>query len=282
MGHQTTDHEAVFRMAYERRWAELLDFVHRHRADIADDALLARAVAAFADAFFDALAADGPGGYRRELETLFLLHTGGFYRLSPARFADVAAHLAGLHADRPEAARGYARHAPDHPACAALLRGTDAPAPVAHAGDAAVALTRTAPAAGASHTVGLFKSQQEVDFFMAVREVFATYFVYPNVALSCLVDYEAVREALTPAERRYFFRALVDCVVFDQHDGYRPRYFFELDSVLHDTEERREKDRAKERILSLAGCTLHRLRNRRRGGRKAYAALLKEVAASVS
>lgn len=279
-----TDHEALFRMVYDRRWADVLAFVHRHRASIEADALLNRAVETFAAAFLDEVDWAGSAGYGRELETLFLLHTGGFYRLPPERFAQVVAHLVTLHAARPEVALGYARLCPDHPACAAFLRAHDTPPPtrVDHAHDASLELTRNHPEAGVDHTISLFKSQQEADFFLAAREVFATYLVYPNVALSCLVDYDALRDRLSPTERRYFFRAVVDCVVFDQHDGYRPRFFFELDSPLHDTDARRAGDRAKDRILALAGQHLHRLRCRQRGNtRQTYVRLLREIAGGV-
>ncbi len=273
------DHEVFYRLLYDRQWAALLDRLHRHHAAVAADPLLARAAETVVDAFCEALAATGPAAVADELEKLFLLHTGGFYRLPADRFEPVVEALVTLHADRPQAALGYARFCPDNPHCAAVLQAQAPPARVAHAQEAVLDLAVQTPLTGADHTIRLFKSQQEVDFFLAVREVFATYFVYPNAALSCLVDYDQVKEHLTGAERQYFFRALVDCVVFDQHDGYRPRYFFELDSSLHDTEEQQAKDRHKERILSLAGQRLHRLRRRDAdAGRAAFVALLRELA----
>ncbi len=273
------DHEALYRLIYERQWAALLDALHRHREAVAADALLARAAETFVTAFFEALAGGAPEALAEELEKLFLLHTGGFYRLPEARFEQVVEALVRLHADRPEAALGYARFCPHNPRCAAVLRAHAPPEPIQHAQADTLDVASTSPLADADATLPLFKSQQEADFFLAVREVFATYFVYPNVALSCLVDYEHLREHLSGEERRYFFRALVDCVVFDQHDGYRPRFFFELDSPLHDTEERQAKDRHKERILALAGQRLFRIRRREAGtGRAAFVALLKELA----
>lgn len=274
-----TDHEAVFRMVYERRWTDLLAFVYRHRGAIAGDPLLGQAVATFASTFLAELAQAEPAGYMHELETLFLLHTGGFYALPPAQFEQVVAALVTGHAAHPEAARGYARFCPDHPACAAVLRHAPVPpAPVAHTQHEVLEVRATDPDDGVDHTLSLFKSQQEVDFFMAVREVYATYFVYPNVALSCLVDYDRIRDRLSASERHYFFRALVDCVVFDQHDAYRPRYFFELDSALHDTDVQQARDRSKERILALAGQKLHRIRKRGRGTRAMFVRLLREIA----
>jgi len=275
------DHEAIYQLLYEQQWAALLDFVHRHHAAIADDALLGRAVQTFTETFLAHLATGEPAPHTDALEKLFLLHTGGFYRLTEPHFEQVVEALVLIHADRPEAALGYARFCPKNARCAATLRrhASLAPEPVVHTQAATLDVAASPPLHGAAATVSLFKSQQEVDFFLAVREVYATYFVYPNVALSCLVDYERVKAHLDAEERRYFFRGLVDCVVFDQHDGYRPIFFFELDSALHDTEARRAKDRRKERILALAGQTLHRIRKRdAAAGRSAFVTLLTELA----
>ncbi len=128
------------------------------------------------------------------------------------------------------------------------------------------------------HTTSLFRSRQEEEFFMAVREVFASYFVYPNVALSSVLDFESLRSELSPAERQFFFRGIVDCVVFDQQNAYRPRYFFELDSPYHDTDRQAENDARKDRIFATAGQTLLRVRvKERQAGREAFAPLLREI-----
>lgn len=274
-------HEALYQLLYDRQWAALLDAVHQHHETVADDALLARAAEIFVTTFFEHLAAADPAPLADALEKFFLLHTGGFYTLPEARFEQMIEALVTLHADRPDAALGYARFCPENKRCAAVLRRHTPPKPesVAHTQEAVLDLAVSPPLSETDATVSLFKSQQEADFFLAAREVYATYFVYPNVALSALVDYDAIKEHLTGDERQYFFRGLVDCVVFDQHDGYRPLYFFELDSALHDTDAQRTKDRHKERILALAGQRLHRIRKRDAdAGRPEFVALLKELA----
>ena len=274
------DAEVFYQLLYEQRWTAVLDFLHQHHQAIAREAVLRQAAETFSITFFSQLSADAPAPFAEALEKLFLLHKGGFYRLSNAHFEAVVEALVTIHADRPEAAVGYARFCPKNPRCAALLAQYDPPAPepVAHTQDGDIDLAVNAPLQNANATISLFKSQQEVAFFLAVREVFATYFVYPNVALRAVVDYEQIKDELTGEERAYFFHALIDCVVFDQHDNYRPHYFFELDSPLHDTEERREKDRRKERILTLAGQTLHRIRSRSPDvGRTEFVRLLREM-----
>ena len=274
-------HEAFYQLLYDRQWAVLLDAIHQHHETVAHDALLARAAETFITTFLEHLATADPAPLADALEKLFLLHTGGFYTLPEARFEQVVEALVMLHADRPEAALGYARFCPENERCAAVLsrHAPPEPEPVTHTQEAVLGLAVSPPLTEADATVSLFKSQQEADFFLAAREVYATYFVYPNVALSALVDYDAIKEHLTGEERQYFFRGLVDCVVFDQHDGYRPLYFFELDSALHDTDAQRLKDRHKERILALAGQRLHRIRKRDAdAGRPEFVALLKELA----
>ncbi len=274
------DQERVYRLLYEKQWGALLDAVYNHHQTLHTDPLLAHAVETFIATFFDHLD-DDLRPFADLLEKLFLLHTGGFYPLPEARFDQVVEALVTLHADRPETALGYARFRPDNPRCAALLRqyAPPEPEPVAHTQTALLDLAISPPLSETDATISLFKSQQEIDFFMAVREVYATYFVYPNVALSCLIDYACIKDDLTSEERTYFFRGIVDCVVFDQHEGYRPLYFFELDSTLHDTDARRIKDRYKDRILALAGQHLHRIRKRHTDtGRAEFVGLLKEIA----
>lgn len=276
------DHETIYRLTYDRDWTTLLDVLHRHHATATTDPLWKRAIATFLEAFFETCSADPqarPATYPDVLEKLFLLHTGGFYMLPAHRFEHVVEQLVKLHAHRPQAAVGYARFCPENDHCAAVLEAFGPPERLSHSQEATVDLHATTPAAGIDATISLFKSQQEIDFYLAVREVYATYFVYPNVALHSLIDYGQVKAGLTSDERSYFFRGLVDCVVFDQHDGYRPMFFFELDSAHHDAEQRRANDRRKERILAAAGQRLYRIRKNTTGvGRTAFIHLLKEIA----
>ncbi len=272
------DQETVYHLLLHEHWSELLELVHRNKDVLSDDPILSHAVGVFVGAFFQRLQEADPGGLKSELETLFLLHTGRYYRLDPDHFQVVVEQLVQLHEDRPSAAVGYARHCPQNAVCAAILARHDLRVPVEHTLDERIRLEMTQPREDVDHTVGLFRSRQEEAFFMAVREVFASYFAYPNVALSCLVDFKRLRPELSAAERRFFFHGVVDCVVFDQHAGYRPCYFFELDSPHHDTDRRSENDAMKDRILAAAGQTLLRIRlTDRQAGRTAFVRMLQDV-----
>jgi len=84
----------------------------------------------------------------------------------------------------------------------------------------------------------------------------------PNAALHAAIDVEAIREFLSNSDRRLFFRVLIDMVVFDPDDDFQPTHFFELDSPWHDDPAREERDKKKERFITLAGCSLIRIRTR--------------------
>jgi hypothetical protein len=71
-----------------------------------------------------------------------------------------------------------------------------------------------------------------------------------------------ISEQLTQRERDYFYKSVIDFVVFDQYRGYEPIYFLELDSVWHDLDKVEEKDKLKDRIFSIAGAKLIRIRHK--------------------
>lgn len=287
------DPETIYRLTYEEAWPKLLDALYEERRGgegRAPEPSAAHALDTFEQAFFARLesgealpAADAQAC----LERLFLLHRGGWWPLSDARFAATCAHLAQRHAaaGRPTQALDYARCCPKDARCAAILGAHAAPEPPADAPPLAEHTqagrfdVRYAEAGAADHRRPLFRSRQEKAFFRALREVFPTHTPYPNVAMSSLIDFEAIEDALTDAERRYFFRAAVDAVLFDPHDGFRPAHFFELDSPHHDAPARRRRDAHKDRILALAGCPLYRIRPRgdTAPSRTSFARLLREI-----
>ena len=110
-------------------------------------------------------------------------------------------------------------------------------------------------------TIKLFKSKQEFNFFKAVIQTHQNFFTYPNVALSCLIDFEKIKDELSSAERDYFFKAIVDCVVFSVKDNnYEPINFYELDSYYHDNVRVINNDRMKTKIFEVSGLKLIRIR----------------------
>ena len=69
-----------------------------------------------------------------------------------------------------------------------------------------------------------------------------------------------INTELTADEKEYFYKGIVDFVVFDQAKEYKPVHFYELDSAYHDTDERKKKDNLKDSIFSKAGVKIVRIR----------------------
>jgi very-short-patch-repair endonuclease len=65
---------------------------------------------------------------------------------------------------------------------------------------------------------------------------------------------------MSAGEKTYFFKGLIDCVVIDAEDNFKPKRFFELDSVYHDSEIQIGKDKMKDNILAISGHKLYRIR----------------------
>lgn len=108
----------------------------------------------------------------------------------------------------------------------------------------------------------LFKSNEEQKLYLALRQIFDTYLVYPNVAMSNVINFEAISGQLNAKERDYFYKSVIDFVIFDQFTGYEPIYFIELNSVWHDLDMVEEKDKMKDKIFSLSGLKLVRIRHK--------------------
>ena len=114
-----------------------------------------------------------------------------------------------------------------------------------------------------NHTTPLFKSKQEYEFFYAIRENYPNYYTYPNVAVSCIIDFEKIKDNLNDIEQDYFFKAIVDSVVYEQTDNnFIPKFYFELDSIYHDVKKQKVKDNIKDKFFSLAGQELIKIRGK--------------------
>jgi hypothetical protein len=179
-----------------------------------------------------------------------------------------------------EDAYDWAKIYPKPGICAEVIRLYEEALPkvLEHSQKEQIKVTENQNIANENHTNSLFKSHQELEFFMAVREIFQMYIVYPNVALSCLINFDKIKDNLLQEERNFFFRGIVDCVVFDQHDNYKPIKFFELDSHYHDLQDQRLKDDYKNKILSLAGQKLYRIRKiSNNQGKSEFMKLIREI-----
>jgi len=106
----------------------------------------------------------------------------------------------------------------------------------------------------------LFKSSLETHFYQALKDVFPSYFIYPNVVLSNIFDKEQIFPHLNSEQRNFYFNGVVDFVVYDPTDSHMPKYFFEVDSFYHDRQEAMIRDAKKNAIFNAANITLYRIR----------------------
>lgn len=275
--------EQVYQFLAQKKWSELVDLLHAYCKVIPSDYALEAAFKVVESEIirnFDEFQQDEK--FERNLSNLHLIHSGKLYLLSDTTVNKLIVELAKLYDKKGdiEQAHYYAAKLPQDSFCASIIEkySQTLPKVVAHSQSQKIRVTENKNVSASNHTISLFKSPQEHDFFMAVRDVFPMFMAYPNVALSTLIDFDKIQSLLSSDEKNYFFTAVVDCVVFDQHKEYIPIYFFELDSSTHDNESQRKRDKMKDNILAAAGQRLYRIRKLSHSqGKKEFMKLISEV-----
>jgi len=275
--------EQVYQLLAQKKWTELVELFHIYCKVIPSDYALESAFKVVESEIirnFDEFQQDEK--FERNLSNLYLLHHGKLYSLSDTTINKLTVELAKLYDKKGdiEQAYQYASKFPQDIFCASIIEKhvQTSPKVIAHSQSQKIRVTENKNISPKNHTISLFKSTQEHDFFMAVRDVFPMFMVYPNVALSTLIDFDKIQSVLSTDERNYFFTAVVDCVVFDQHKEYTPIYFFELDSTTHDNESQQKRDKMKDNILATAGQRLYRIRKLAHSqGQKEFIKLVSEV-----
>lgn len=261
------DREAVLQAVLKENWDPVITWLYKNQQAIPKDDLLGYAAGIFAAEFFAKLPAyplDRPeiGTY---LATLWSLHQRRLYVLEPAYYRLLITQSARRSSQDPDRAYQFAQEFPDDEACQAIIAAYERrrPRPLAHSQSHTIQVTQQ-PAApelvAQEFRITLFKSYQEKQFFQALINNFPSYNVFPNVAISCLLNWEALKPLLTAEERKLFFTGIVDFVIFDRAQDLLPVHFFELDSPHHDTDSAQLRDQAKNGIFLKSGVTLHRIR----------------------
>ena len=279
--------EDIYRLLAEENWPALLSFVWENPRVIASDPIIKHALDTCETVFFSRLNAEiDKEKLLSTLESFHVLHTQNKYRLSDERFKIVTVELVRVWRDRNvEQAYSRAKLFPDDELCRSVIKQYEDSLPklVTHSQPSTISVTENKNIADTDGRCTLFKSKQEKEFFEAVKDTFPMYLVYPNVALSSIVDFSLVKDRLSSTERAYFFQATVDTVVFDyHHELYQPKYFYELDSLYHDRPDRKLKDSHKDNILAAAGQKLYRVRRfDSNQGRGDFTKLIREITGSV-
>lgn len=280
---QLLDQERVYSLLQEENWKELLSFFWSNSDLIASDDILQTAARTCEQVFFTNLEKErNSESFPNDLATLFALHVNAKYFLSEFNFKTTTLELVSIWVDRDlEKAKTFADYYPEEVICReTLLKFRETlPIYVEHSQNQTIQVTQNRNVSSLDARTTLFKSKQESEFFYGVRDCFPHFIVYPNVALSCLFDLKIIKNGLEPKEIDYFFKAIVDCVVFDNKENLLlPAYFFELDSVFHDSVKVKEKDHMKDRIFAAAGQVLFRVRKSEGVESRAdFAKLVREV-----
>jgi hypothetical protein len=193
---------------------------------------------------------------------LWLLDSGKFYRVNEEERKKIVCQLVKRKPSKSIETYSFAKMYPGEPICEKVIIDYEKSIPkaVEHTQEAVISVTESREVSNVDYTISLFKSRQEVEFFYALKRTYDSYQIYPNVAISCLLSWQLIKESLTSSERDYYFKGIIDFVVFDQADGFKPIHFFELDSIYHDLEERKAKDVLKDSIFSKAGVKIIRIR----------------------
>lgn len=257
------ERESMYQMLANRDWEGLSNTLVEHAKALTNDPITQQAVGFFETEFFaDCAGYPSKTRYQKFEHIALMIELGkhGFSRAFQDRFVDEK--LKVMQELSLPSLLSFALSNQHRPLAKQIVQEsrTAKPEQIAQArrGDLSIKASQVHDAG--PKIIKLFKSQQEENFFEAVRRAFPTYNPYPNVALSSVLDINAFKNDLTPKELSYFFRAVVDSVVFDARDSYTPKFFFELDSIHHDSTQAQENDSMKDAIFKAANVKLTRIR----------------------
>lgn len=258
-----SEREQLYQMLMDKKWVNISKYLYRNHKTVNTDPVSKQAITLFEAEFFSHTTTLDPTEKLKLYEFPSLIietRTYGFSQKFIDQFIDEK--MLAMQAVQHDGLVGYAAGNQHRELARNILKEleTNSPEVLADARRENTTISSVSTQIGKSHVIKLFKSQQEKNFFEAVRQAFPTYHPYPNVALSCILDFDKIKNNLTHQHQNYFFKAVVDCVVFDSSKDYIPLYFIELDSVFHDTTKAKENDLLKNQIFEVANTKLIRVR----------------------
>ncbi len=261
-----TDREPIFQLVNKKDWPKLVDiFKNNDNFNfISNDSVLKPLIDQyFIDELLSNSSMDNDPAFKYYLQNFYLLHQGAKYtfKLSDKNFRKLILKIVEVESELARA-YDYALLFPEETVCKQIIVKFKEQQPkfVSHSQEKDIIITENKDISEIDSSISMFKSIQEYQFYKAVREVFQMFLVFPNVALSAIIDYNKIQDKLSKEERSYFFRALIDCVIIDAEDNYKPKKIIELDSPYHDSDIQKQKDNMKNKILALAGQKLIRIR----------------------
>lgn len=258
--------ENIYQFLQQENWTELIDIFYRNKDIIKSDLMLKQASQTTIQVMVQkASTLEIEKDFIENLGKLTLLNAGKFIKLTPEQNETIVIALANGNKDNISLAYNYAKQFPENEIAISIIENyqKEFPIEIQNSSEERILTTENKlDENGIDARKSMFNSYQESEFFIALKRVFDTYQVYPNVALSNIIQYDLIKDNLTQSERNFFFKSSIDFAVFEPFKNYYPIYFFELDSVYHDTKEQKEKDKIKDKIFSLSNSKLYRIRKK--------------------
>jgi len=257
------EREELFQLLAEKQWDKIAKVLHNNSEILKSDPIIQQAIQLFETEFFEDMESLEPQRKFKHIEFTGLvieLKQKCFSTKFVERFTDEK--LSVFQAINHDGLISYAASHQERPLARKILSDIqkEKPESLADARRQNVSIKANVTNNEKKHTIKLFRSKQEEMFFEAVRKTFPTYHPYPNVALSCVLNFDAIKSKLSTKQKDYFFKAIIDSVVYDTDEGYNPMYFIELDSAYHDSEHSKANDKMKDDIFKAANVKLIRIR----------------------
>jgi hypothetical protein len=264
------DQEKIYQMLYDKEWVSLCETIFntskysKDSESLSSDLIVLQTIKVFEDEFLtdiETLSLKKKSKIYAEAIPLLLMEKKLFTKKFTSKL--IESKLNFLYENDQPGFISYYSTNQNHPLANKLMKkiNTEKPEVIANARQEKVSIKATSTINGPPKTINLFKSPQEKYFFEAMREAYPTFHPYPNVALSCVLDFKKIENLLTQKEKSFYFKAIIDCVVFDSNKDYKPLYFFELDSRYHDTENSKINDAMKKSIFKKANVKLVSIRH---------------------
>jgi len=264
--HISFDRESVFQLVGKKDWRSLIEMFkdnNKYKIIVNDEILKPFIDQYFIDELLSKGAMNDDPAYKYYLQNFYMLHENKNFnfRLSESNYRKLIVKIVEIEEELTSALK-FALIFPDEEICKKVIEQyeDETPKVVPHSQDRELYVTENKNIQNIDASICMFKSKQEYQFYKAAREVFISFLVIPNVALTAVLDFDLIKNKLSSEERKYFFTALIDCVVIDTENNYKPIKFIELDSNYHDNDTQIHKDNLKDNILAIAGQKLLRIR----------------------
>lgn len=275
--------ESIYKWLSNSEYGKVIDLLHRQKEVIKSDPILSYAAqTSITEILRVSNEKENPtNDFIFNLERLNLIHIGKFFQMNEEQHKQLIKTLIRFSKQDLKKTYQYAKQYPDEIEFSSIIEAYEKKQAkeIDHNQSGYIKLSHNNEIADMDCRISLFKSKEEQKMFLAFKRIFDTYQIYPNVALSNLIDYNKIKRKLLQEERRYFFQASIDLVVFEPFKQYEPIYFFELDSIWHDEENAVKNDKMKDKIFSISGLKLFRIRDKQnyKIGEEEFEELVKEI-----